>query len=186
MTTYTLSDGVTIEASTRSSNRSGYTGAALSPAWTMDLTKPFIAACGNPSDPTVLKELNAQLRTSLHLGSYADAREAAYTVGLYRKDPINTIRHVQKFGSISEFPSDLYDLPVGLSNTDALDILKNKPKKQPTIDRAVLAKGNLYDHFKRDDIVTIANDLGGAENFQQYITGLTIEQFATEFNLNYK
>lgn len=186
---YTLNDGVQVELSSRKSNRSGYTGAALSPSWTLDADKPFIAACGNPNDPTVMAEVHAQQRTSLHLGSYSDAREAAYVVGLYRKNPVDTIRRVQQYGAIDVFPEDLYQLPPGLSYDDAVTILKNRKikskvnsvvKQDPA---TVVAKGNLYNYFSRDQIVSIARSMGGAEPFQVAITGLTIKEFAEKFDL---
>ena len=52
--------------------------------------------------------------------------------------------------------------------------------KDPT---STLASGNLYDFFERAQVVEIAKKLGGAEQFQSAIKGLTIEQFATKFEL---
>jgi hypothetical protein len=186
-TEYTLSTGVVVEASNRKSNRSGYTGAALSPSWTLDSTRPFIAACGNPSDPSVMAVVNAQHRTSLHLGSYRDAREAAYVVGLYRKDPIRTITAYQVEGSFTDFPEDLYTLPIGLEYEAAVAILSAKKSSkrvnEDIKDIEVPASGNLYDFFQRTQVVEIAKQLGGAEAFQSAIKGLTIGQFASKFNL---
>lgn len=125
---FTLSTGVTVEVSTRKNNRTGYTGSALSPSWTLDSAKPFIAACGNPSDPAIKALLKAQLRTSLHMGNYSDAREAAYVVGMYRKDPVNTIQYFQSNDSWDTFPEDLYNLPVGLEYDEAVKILTAKSK----------------------------------------------------------
>jgi hypothetical protein len=186
---YTLSTGVVVEVSDRKSNRSGYTGAALSPSWTLDSTRPFIAACGNPSDPKVMAVVNAQHRTSLHIGSYKDAREAAYVVGMYRKDPIATITKFQSNGNFTDFPEDLYSLPVGLEYEAAVAILNaNKTAKKNKVqtvvkDTKVPAAGNLYDFFERAQVVDIAKKLGGAEQFQSAIKGLTIEQFADKFEL---
>jgi hypothetical protein len=189
--TFTLSDGVEVELSDRKSNRSGYTGAALSPSWTLDADKPFIAACGNPNDPKVMAEVNAQHRTSLHLGSYSDAREAAYVVGMYRKDPVATIRHIQQYGSVDVFPQDLYQLPPGLSYNDAVILLKNRKVKSKSktkiIQKAdpstVPAKGNLYTYFTREQIVPIAKQAGGPEAFQFSLVGLTVKDFAEKFAL---
>jgi hypothetical protein len=186
---YTLSTGVVVELSDRKSNRSGYTGAALSPSWTLDSTRPFIAACGNPRDPKVMSVVNAQQRTSLHLGSYRDAREAAYVVGMYRKDPIGTITKVQSQGSINDFPKDLYSLPVGLEYEAAVAILNsNRAAKKTHVcpvvkDTKVPAAGNLYNFFNRAEIVEIAKKSGGPEQFQSLIKGITIEQFAAKFEL---
>lgn len=184
---YTLSNGVTLEVSDRKSNRSGYTGAALSPSWTLDSSRPFIAACGNPSDPSVMAVVNAQHRTSLHLGSYRDAREAAYVVGMYRKDPVGTITKYQTCGSFTDFPEELYTLPAGLEYEAAVAILNARKTAKKVIeqikDTGVPASGNLYDFFERAQIVEIAKNLGGAEGFQAAIKGLTIGQFASKFNL---
>lgn len=189
--TFTLSNGVTVEVSTRKSNRSGYTGAALSPSWTLNADKPFIAACGNPTDPTVMREVVAQQRTSLHLGNYRDAREAAYVVGLYRKDPISTIREVQSKGEIDSFPEDLYNLPEGLAYEKAVQILNsqraNKKIKVSVASKAdpatTTASGNLYDFFKREQVVTIAKSFGGAEAFQTAIKGMSVLDFAKKFDV---
>lgn len=189
-TTHILSTGVTVLQSVRRGNRTGYTGAALSPAWTLDSSKPFIAACGNPTDHTVMAVVNAQQATCLHLGHYADAREAAYVIGMYRKDPINTINYVQSNGQWDHFPEDLYDLPEGLSYTKALEILgiakderKLKKSKVSVKDTSVTASGNIYDFFTRDQIIPIAKALGGPEQFQAAISGKSIADFAAEHGL---
>jgi hypothetical protein len=192
MTIFTLNDGIEVELSTRKSNRSGYTGAALSPSWTLDAERPFIAACGNPTDPTVMAEVNAQHRTSLHLGSYRDAREAAYVVGRYRKYPVETIREIQSHGNATSFPDDLYSLPPGLAYEDAVEILNARKKAtkscnsvQTKLDvSSVPATGNLYDYFSRDQIVTIAKSLGGPDAFQGAIKGLSVLDFAKKFDLS--
>ena len=185
---FTLSDGIQIEQTERKSNRSGYTGAALSPSWTLDADKPFIAACSNPSDPDIMKQMRAQDRTAWHGGSYADAREAAYVVGLFRRDPVGTDRLIGQYGVIDEFPKDLYDLPPGLEYEKAVEILNNrKIKKKSTtvvkLDPSVPARGNLYSFFKREQIVALARAAGGPEAFQASLEGLTIRDFATKFDL---
>lgn len=186
---HTLSDGVIIEESTRRGNRTGYTGAALSPSWTLNAKTPFIAACGNPTDPTVMVHVNAQSRTSLHLGHYADAREAAYVIGQYRKDPVATIRYVQNNGAWDKFPHDLYSLPEGLAYEAAVEILETarrnrKVKKEVVVKNVnVPASGNLYDFFKREQIVAIAKAMGGAEAFQAYLKDKTVAQFAADNSL---
>lgn len=131
-TVYFLSDGVVLNQSVRKNNRTGYTYAALSPSWTLNADKPFIAACGNPSDPEVMKNVVAQLRTSLHLGSYADAREAAYVVGKYHQDPINTLRYINSNGVWDNFPADLYNLPEGLAFDKAVALLNSRLTKNNT------------------------------------------------------
>jgi hypothetical protein len=116
MTTYTLSTGITV---TSKESTTGYLGATFSPAWTLDVNRPFIAACSQPKDPQVFAALNAQQRTALHLGAYADPREAAYVIGMYRADPIATIQQCQTNGNIDSFPEDLYSLPVTITVADA-------------------------------------------------------------------
>jgi hypothetical protein len=188
-TSYILSDGVVVETSTRRDNRTGYTGAALSPAWTLNANKPFIAACGNPTDSSVMAVVNAQARTSLHLGAYSDAREAAYVIGRYRKDPISTILTVQSNGAWDEFPSDLYDLPEGLAYEKAVEILetaRRKRKIKTTViakDITVQASGNLYNFFKHEQILTVAKAKGGPVAFQAYLVGKTIADFASDNGL---
>lgn len=125
MTTITLSTGIEIHLSTRKSNRSGYTGAALSTAWTLDESKPFIAACANPSDTSIRSQLYAQERTSWHGGYYADAREAAYVTELFKIDPINVDHWIHENGHWVDFPSDLYNAPKGLDKEEASKILKD-------------------------------------------------------------
>lgn len=129
--TVILNDGVTIEHSSRKSNRSGYTGAALSPAWTLDPSRPFVAACSNPRDPTIMSQLRAQARTAWHGGCYSDAREAAYVVGQFRRDPVATETLLdQNGGTWSDFPADLYQLPVYCTAEQARHTLSQiAPKK---------------------------------------------------------
>jgi hypothetical protein len=185
-----LSDGTVVEQSDRKSNRSGYTGAALSPTWTMNADRPFLAACSNPTDPTVMREMRAQARTAWHGGSYADAREAAYVVARFRQDPIATEHELTQQGQWCNFPADLYQLPEGLAHTKAVELLnsqlaarkiKQPQKIQKDVDQP--AQNNLYSWFKRDDIVRIARAQGGAEQFQNRIKSMTIKQFADEFGL---
>jgi hypothetical protein len=187
--TVTLSDGIVIEASDRKSNQSGYTGAALSPSWTLDADKPFIAACGNPRDPAIMAQMNAQHRTAWHGGSYADAREAAYVVGRFKQDPVGTERLIQSHGPIDKFPADLYNLPVVMSTANAIKHLNNVKikSKLKVVEKAdpatVPAKGNLYIYFSRDQIVPIAKQAGGPEAFQASLAGLTVKGFAEKFAL---
>ena len=187
MTTYTLSDGVVIEASNRKSNQSGYTGAALSPSWTLDADKPFIAACGNPSDPAIMSQMNAQQRTSWHGGSYADAREAAYVVGLFKQDPVATERRIQSHGAIDQFPADLYNLPVIMSTATAIQHLNNakiKSKQPARPDPAVtVARGNLMKFYTVASVKAAAIKAGGAEAFQASLEGLTAAEAAEKHNL---
>jgi hypothetical protein len=121
---FVLSNGVTVEMSSRKGNRSGYTGAALSPAWTLNNSKPFVAACANPTDPTIMSQLKAQQRTAWHGGSYADAREAAYVVALFKQDPVGTETILVDCNyQFDNFPADLYQLPVVVTAHQANNIL---------------------------------------------------------------
>ena len=181
MKTIVLKDGIELELSSRKSNTSGYTGVTVSPAWTLDESTPFIAMTSNPTSPELVRELTATKRASLHLGHYSDAREAAYVIGMYKKDPLNTLVTFNKHGNFTDFPSDLYDQPVGLTFVDAIKLIRNKK-----IDRTIPAKNNLHDHFNRADILSVVDQLGGAIKFQQHIADLSIEQFASEFELSYK
>jgi hypothetical protein len=189
---HVLSNGVIVEESSRKGNRTGYTGAALSVAWTLNPNKPFIAACGNPTDPRIMAQVNAQSRTSLHLGHYADAREAAYVIGQYRKDPVATIQYVQSNGAWEDFPADLYDLPEGLAHEEAIEILKAEKLvraagKKVVIqkkDTSVQASGNLYDFFDRPTIVSIVKLFDGSDKFQASLKGKSIADFANEYGLS--
>ena len=125
------------------------------------------------------------------MGNYRDAREAAYVVGLYRKDPINTIREVQSRGEIDSFPEDLYNLPEGLAYEKAVQILNsqkaNKKVKVSVVSKAdpatTIAFGNLIDFFKREDYVPIAKSLGGMGSFETAIKGMTILDFSKKFDV---
>ena len=190
LTQHTLSDGTVVEQSDRKSNRSGYTGAALSPSWTLDADKPFIAACSNPTDPEIMSKMRAQARTAWHGGAYSDAREAAYVVAKFREDPVAVESSIINNGAWTNFPADLYSLPEGLAFEKAIEILNSslaqKKSKKPVVvqlDPSVIARGNLHDFFKRDQLVPISQRLGGAEKFQAAIEGLTISQFAKKFEL---
>jgi hypothetical protein len=133
--TYTLSDNVVVEVSDRKSNRSGYKGAAFSPAWTLDVDRPFIAACGNPSDQSIMSQLHAQERTAWHGGSYQDAREAAYVVSLFKMDPVSVDNYIHLNGVWDNFPSDLYDLPVFISHDEVLEVIQTSRATQKTVVR---------------------------------------------------
>lgn len=189
---HTLSDGIVVEETNRKSNRTGYTGAALSPSWTLDADKPFIAACSNPTDPVIMAQMSAQERTAWHGGSYADAREAAYVVGMFHADPVGTERLIHSHGPIDKFPADLYELPVGLTNEAAVEILNTKKalKKKTTVtvklDRALPAAGNLGRFYTTDSIRSAAKKAGGPEQFQAILKGINVIEAAVKFNLTIK
>jgi hypothetical protein len=130
--THVLSDGVQIIQSNRKGNRSGYQGAAFSPAWTLDVSKPFVAACGNPTDPSIMTQLRAQHRTAWHGGCYADAREAAYVVARFKQDPVTTENEIyDQGGTWQQFPPDLYDLPVILTTSQAVKMIQDVKFNHP-------------------------------------------------------
>lgn len=188
-TQHVLSDGIVVEATTRKSNRTGYTGAALSPSWTLDANKPFIAACSNPTDPAVMAQMSAQERTAWHGGAYADAREAAYVVGMFHADPVGTERLIKSSGPVDKFPKDLYDLPVGLTNEAAVEILNTKKalKKKATVavklDAGIPAQGNLSKFYTIDSIRAAAKKCGGPEQFQVALKGINVVEAAVKFDL---
>jgi hypothetical protein len=130
-----------------------------------------------------------QERTSWHGGSYADAREAAYVVALFKQDPVEIDNEIARNGVYTKFPEELYDLPEGLAFSKAVDIL-NAKKRQVKVkitveskDPTVSAAGNLYKFFPRDVIVSIARTFGGPDKFQASLKDKTVEQFATEHGL---
>lgn len=121
---FTLNNGTKIETATRANNQSGYNGVAVSVTWTNDEFRPFIAACGHLNEE-VRAQMRAPHRTSWHGGYYADPREAAYVVAMYKQDPIATDRAVSE-DSI-QFPADLYSLPI----TVDVEAMKAAAAKQP-------------------------------------------------------
>jgi hypothetical protein len=149
MFVHVLSDGVKVIQSDRKSNRSGYQGAAFSPAWTLDSTKPFVAASGNPKDPAIRNQLRAQHRTAWHGGYYADAREAAYVVGRFKIDPVGTEDRIyEQGGAWQDFPADLYSLPVTLTAAEAIAIIKEqsvacKHRKKVSTEKSTLNFGEI-------------------------------------------
>jgi hypothetical protein len=138
MNTYKIGN-VEIKSSTRGST--GYAGSTFSPAFTGNPRKPFIAAVGNPTDPSLVKLLSAKQRTSLHLGHYADSREAAYVVGAYRKDPHVVLQELAKNGKLEiEFPDKLYTLPEKIQSQEATDIVNDARKMRKLTSKIKTAK----------------------------------------------
>lgn len=189
-TTYKLSNGIEVVA-TDTNTSTGYIGASFSPAWTMDLARPFIANASIPEG--IRNQLRVKERSNWHGGHYSDAREAAYVSALFKADPINT--DIDAANNNIVIPQDVYALPEGLKLADAVTQIqahraaKAKAEKKaktvvvkldPTV---TLAKGNLYRFFERKDIVPLAQNLGGAEAFQASLEGKTVAQFAHEAGL---
>ena len=190
MKTVTLANGIEILFADRTSNTSGYKYVTFSPAWTLDETKPFIACHLQPTDPTVLNEVTAKLRQSLHLGHYADAREAAYVIGLYNADPVNTVKQFNKFGSFDTFPADLYNLPVNpmpaITSEDKPKLESKKRAKIVEVNYDVPAQNNLIKFFERPIILSVVELFDSVADFQKHLTGFTIQQFATEYGLPFR
>jgi len=118
--TYTLSDNTVIVVSPMKNSSTGYLDATYSPAWTLDLDRPFIA-CVSKNDTTFIGDLDtAPHRNSHHLGYYSDSREATYVGSRFRAEPVDfKIALDEVGGTWTEFPEDLYELPVTLSLSDA-------------------------------------------------------------------
>jgi hypothetical protein len=129
-------NGLHIETSDR--GRSGYLGVTVSPAWTLDIENPFIACLTNPiNDPVLSKWLTAKERSSLHLGTFSDSREAAYVCALYKNDPETILKELYFNGKVNvDFPIELYNLPVYITLEEAQDLiaetLRNKTKNGET------------------------------------------------------
>jgi len=181
-----LENGVVLQLSDRKNNTAGYTGVTFSPVWTLNEFKPFIAMTSNPSDPVLVKELTATKRNSLHLGHYNDAREAAYVIGLYNKNPLNTIITFNKHGNFTDFPAYLYEQEPGMTLAHAKTLIPQSTNKVKAIDRNIPATNNLIYHFNMEDVKQIARILGNSNDFQEYIVGMTIEDFKNDFELEYK
>lgn len=189
-TVYKLSNGVEV-VGTDSNTSTGYIGASFSPAWTNDLSRPFIANASITE--SVRSQLRVKGRSNWHGGHYADAREAAYVSALFKEDPVTTDNDLHNHNIV--IPSEVYSLPEGLKLADAVDLIQAHRKAKakalkktrtvvvkldPTI---TPARGNLYRFFDRKDIVPLAQNLGGAEVFQASLEGKTVAQFAEEAGL---
>jgi hypothetical protein len=121
-----------LEIKTSDSGRSGYLGVTFSPAWTLNENYPFIAMTANPTDnPVLSKWLTAKQRGSLHLGHYADSREAAYVHAMYQNEPEEVLKQFYYGTFVPKFPRELYDLPVFLKLEEAQqEIIKVKTVKK--------------------------------------------------------
>jgi hypothetical protein len=121
-----------LEIATSDAGRSGYLGVTFSPAWTLNENYPFITMAQNPvNDPVLSKWLTAKERQSLHLGHYADSREAAYVYALYKDEPEEVLKQFYHGTFSPEFPIELYNLPVFLKLEEAQqEIIKVKAAKK--------------------------------------------------------
>ena len=180
----------------------GYRGASFSPSWTMNLEKPFIAACGKPSDPALVGLLRAPEATALHLGHFADAREAAYVTALYKSDPVGILTELYHNGHNGlnvSFPAELYDLPEFLTKAEAQELvaqrqveLKSGRRTRRTVsvgkiirtdNRSVAGnRGVLSDLYGRNVFLDLS-DKFGREVVKNDIDTLTINEFELRYGL---
>lgn len=102
--------------------KTGYYGSSVSLAWTLDPEKPFIAAVANPiDDPVLSKWLTAKKRKALHMGYYADSREAAYVSAVYEQHPEDVLIELYNNKKLSiEFPKKLYTLPQHITREEVI------------------------------------------------------------------
>jgi len=192
-------NGIEINYSSR--GNTGYLGAAFCPSWTMNAEKPFIAACGKPSDPALVDLLRAPDATALHLGHYADSREAAYVTGLYKADPEGILRELMTNGHNGlevDFPAELYDLPEFLTKEEALNLnIEYKERKASgrksgkvtvgkiirTDDRSVQANRKVLAEAHGTDVYIKLSSTFGREVVQTAIDNLTVNEFELRFGL---
>ena len=154
---------------TSSLGRSGYYGVTVSPAWTLDLERPFIAMRKNPvDDPVLSKWLTARERLSLHLGVYADSRESAYVVGLYENNPEEILMELYHNGSIEvEFPQEIYDLPVFITLDEVKNLVndfkerkrKNKRAPQIKLQEALAAAREVLSQSKIENVSFVRKEI---------------------------
>lgn len=185
MKSVVLKDGVVVEISDRKRNRSGYTGATISVAWSLDPSRPFIACCGNPTDPTIRNQMRAQQRHCWQGGAYSDAREAAYVVGLFKQDMVAIDKLIGDYGNITDFPDDVYELPVFLNVDDAKKLLQldsqiNKAKQSKTTVKKTVKKTQT---MKIEDVMAAVGraikNINSSKKDASVIRKLVVDNFNT-------
>jgi hypothetical protein len=179
-----------VEIATSSLGRSGYYGVTLSPAWTLDIEHPFIAMRQNPvNDPVLSKWLTAKERLSLHLGVYADAREAAYVVGLYENDPEEILKELYHNGSIEvDFPQEIYKLPVFIALDEVKKLIndfkeKKKAKKKPTkikLQEALAAAREVLSQTKINNVTFVRKEIERKVNKKLYTSVDDVKEHVME------
>jgi len=181
-----------LEVKTSTRGASGYEGCSFSPAWTQNEAVPFIAATSNPTEPELIALLPAKHRTALHLGHYADSREAAYVVAYYKANMREVILSLVNNGCVDiHFPSELYDLPVFISQAEAeFKVSECKAKKgivrakkencAKTDDRP--ADSNFAVLSQNHDMISLQKRFGRDTCIQSRKT-LTINEFELRFGL---
>jgi hypothetical protein len=124
-----------------------------------------------------LHEMAPELATHDAEGSEGSGNVANNVIGNYA-----ILKHVL-FGGRS-----MYDMLGGSNTTKTVRIAKAKAKAVRVVladPKTTPAQNNLYNYFKRDDIIAIAKRLGGAEPFQAAIKGLTVNEFAQKFEVSF-
>jgi len=140
----------------------------------------YLTVDGNEytSITNALHEMAPELATHDADGSEGSGNVANNVIGNYA-----ILKHVL-FGGRS-----MYEILGGASVTKSTRVPKAKAAKivkvAPADPKNTPAQNNLYDFFKRDDIIGIAKKLGGAEPFQAAIKGLTVSEFAQKFELSF-
>lgn len=179
-----------VEIATSSLGRSGYYGVTLSPAWTLDIERPFIAMRQNPvNDPVLSKWLTAKERLSLHLGVYADAREAAYVVGLYENEPEETLKELYHNGSIEvDFPLEIYKLPVFIALDEVKKLIndfkeKKKAMKKPAkikLKEALAAAREVLNEAKINNVTFVRKEIERKVNDKLYTSVDDVKEHVME------
>lgn len=123
-----------------------------------------------------LREMESVLAVSDAEGSEGSGNVANNVIGNYA-----ILKHVV-FGAVTM--EDIVGLASPGTVRNKTSAKSRKPKTvKVTLDSSVLASGNLYNFFARDQILPIAHAHGGADGFQQYLAGKTVDQFANENGL---
>jgi hypothetical protein len=119
-----------LELETSDRGRSGYNCVTFSPAWTGDIRTPFIAevSVGNKSD-YVRKHSRIDVSSGVPkflIGYFSDAREAAYCVALFNKDPDTVVDIITAGRTLAKaYPVELYDLPVFITLEEAKELIQS-------------------------------------------------------------
>ena len=122
-----------------------------------------------------LHEMAPDLATHDAEGSEGSGNVANNVIGNYA-----ILKHVILDGC------SMYDIAGGFSarkpRAQGLRRAKIKAVVRPDAGQ-VPAQGNLYQYFRRDQIVEIARSLGGAEQFQAAIQGMTVAEFSQKYSV---
>jgi hypothetical protein len=122
-----------------------------------------------------LHELAPEIATNAADGSEGSGNVANNVIGNYA-----ILKHVILEGQ------SMWEILGGDSHKKPRKTTPTAAKKARTVisdPSQTPAPGNLYNWFPRDQIVEIARQMGGAEQFQAAIQGKTVKQFADQFGL---